>query len=181
MTIYADIDGFLVDSYSAVLRATRVAFNEVAEVQLPEDVFRRYFWGKSWEHGMHYLRGGFLGAGRDRLPVLIKERKDVLLLATEWKVCPFARSLLQGMEDHHDIIICTAGSPEGAHAKLRGDTWLSNRPRMCSCSKDKSFWAGIKERRPDSIVIDDSDSVIDAAEAAGLATIHWRLNRRNPP
>ncbi len=170
--IYVDIDGVLVDSFPRAFEATRGALRDILSFELRKESFTSWFWGTEWEEGIRKLNQSLFCEDMPHigevLAAKIKEHKDSFLTEKPWVIDPIAEAFVCSLD--RPITLCTAGSEMGARSKIRGH--FESLPLIFSARKRvPHFWLHMEDA---TLVIDDDDQVIAAAEAAGIPTIHWR-------
>jgi len=179
--IYVDIDGVLVNSFPRAYIATRRALEDLCNYELSEKRFVHSFWGQDWKTAINNINQVRFMYGMeeidDVLAARIKDYKDAMLIADPWDVCPIAEAFVCSLDK--PLTLCTAGSEMGARSKIHGWPYFESLPLIHSARKrNPDFWTRLQGDA--TLVVDDDDEVIKAAESAFIPTIHWRIHRRAP-
>lgn len=179
--LFFDLDGTLVNTYEADYFAYRDAIIEVVGVEVNRDSFAKTH-GQEAKQKLDLLAPGLSDEDVDRVRLAKKKHYPKYLhhtVANETLV-----SFLRDMAQHHVIAMVTTAKSHNAEAVLEAH-------RLNDLFEIKVYGDDVTYAKPDPegylialersglqasevIAFEDSQSGLDAARAAGLATMHIR-------
>lgn len=179
--LFFDLDGTLVNTYEADYLAYRDAIKEVAGVDVDRDSFAKTH-GQEARQKLDYLAPGLSDEDIDRVRHAKKNHYPKYLQHTTPNTTLI--DFLRDMSQHHVTAIVTTAKSHNAEAvleahgltdlfeiKVYGDDVKDAKPHP------ESYLLALERsglRADEVIAFEDSQSGLDAARAAGLATIHIR-------
>lgn len=175
-----DFDGVLFDTFEASYQSTLFALRGHLGRDFSRGEYSDAFWGLSWTAGCARI-----GVHPDMAGSL-HEKKEAAFEKAPLVIDELALKFL--LSCLPNVLIVTAGGDRGARSKYnilskaihseRG--WNSPLPMRTQYPKTvPTFWKLLAIDMDVSTVVDDDRRVINAAEAAGLKTIHWQTHSRS--